>query len=313
MTMSHLRIAVIDIGTNTLKCVVAELHADAIANVFDTSLPVRLGAELAFNGLISAIAMQRCVSALRDLKSKIDSLNCASVQVVGAMTLRTAANTAEFIALVQRELGYSIRVISGEEEAALAWKAATQGISTRDGTCVFDIGGGSTEIAMQSGSQAIYHSLALGVVSLRAQMDEHDPPDAAHLDALRHHIDTFLTQTNIPRQCHSVICCGGTVTSLAAIKLGMPEYDAARVHGFTLSVADIHEMLQRLGAVPLEQRRDIIGLEAGRADVIIPGAVLLTELMRYFDISRVTVSSRGIRHALAMDELRRMRAGLSYT
>jgi exopolyphosphatase/guanosine-5'-triphosphate,3'-diphosphate pyrophosphatase len=225
------------------------------------------------------------------------------VAVVGTSALRDTADAGGFCAEVRALLGSEPRVLGGEEEARLSFEGALSGLTLAGPIALCDPGGGSTELVYGSVASDVavidtLYSVELGAVRLHERYLRHDPPTPTELGELGLAVRVTLAALPLPPARVTWVCVGGTVTTLAAIELGLVRYRGERVHGMRFGAARIHELAERLGRLPIDARRTIAGLDPARADVIVAGAMLLCELLSWARVSDVLVSDRGVRWGL---------------
>ncbi len=303
-----MRIAVVDVGTNTTRLYVAEVAEGQVRDeLVRVSRVTRLGAGVDASGRLADDALEREYAVLEDYRRKLDTLKPERAVAVMTSAVRDAANGAGFAQTVTDRYGIEAHVISGDEEAALTYRGATDmrtGSSADDPTLVFDIGGGSTELVIGHGQTLDFHvSTQAGVVR---QADRHitgDPPSAAELEAVAKDVRAILTAAVPPARRGPVaraIGVAGTPTSLAAIAQQLDPYDPARVHGYELRAAERDQIFKRLAAMPLQQRRHVTGLHPDRAIAILPGIVILTEIMSLFGLDTIEVSEHDILRGAAL-------------
>jgi exopolyphosphatase / guanosine-5'-triphosphate,3'-diphosphate pyrophosphatase len=220
------------------------------------------------------------------------------VAAIATSAVRDAENGSAFIAELRERFDLSARVLDGGEEARLTYLGATVDRLPTEPTVVIDIGGGSTELIVGSGSEVSFRtSLQAGVVRHSERHIASDPPTAAELDRLAGDIRAILdAEVGDDPEAHAEagIAVAGTPTSLAAIDLGLDPYDPARVHGHRLPLASVQHMLSRLAAVPLAERAEIVGLHPDRAPTIVAGVIILAEVMRDFGLESIEVSEHDI-------------------
>jgi len=305
-------LATIDVGTNTTLLLVARADAAGAVTVLDERAEItRLGRGIGVGGGLGADAIARTLDVLRGYADAARA-HGARILAVGTEGLRRAPNAAAFLEPAARILGAPLEVVDGAREAALTFRAVTASFPTeaRAGALVVvDIGGGSTEIVVAEGGVARWSaSLPLGSVRLTEQHVRHDPPAATELDAIARAVDAALAGVKVPwpaRDATTLVGVAGTVTSLAAMALGLATYDPARVHGYALGVGALEHELARLAAMTQAEREQVVGLDPRRADVIVAGAVLLARLARAAGVGAVRVSDRGIRWGLLYEALGR--------
>ncbi|MDA8098697.1 MAG: Ppx/GppA phosphatase family protein [Nitrospiraceae bacterium] len=312
-------LAGIDIGTNSIRMLIADLSGGGIRELASERVTTRLGRDLLRTGRLAPDAMQRSRETLRAMAAEIRRIGAEGVSAVGTSALRKAANAAVFIEDVRRETGIAIRVISGEEEARLTLlgvRAAVSGAGTAADdplrfSLVFDIGGGSTElIVTREGTVISGRSLHLGAVYLTEHYLRTAPPDRKDLETLGNAVRTELhlwaeelrSRTGgDPSQISMVAGTAGTVTTLAAMDLQLEAYDAHRINGHVLSRGAVDSMVERLAASSLPERRRIAGLEAGREDIILAGAIVCREILDLCGKDRLLVSDWGLREGILID------------
>jgi exopolyphosphatase/guanosine-5'-triphosphate,3'-diphosphate pyrophosphatase len=312
-----MRVAVADIGTNSIRLLIADVAPDgALDEIVRRSRVTRLGEGVDANGYLGEAAIARTCDVLADYRQAIDEHSCDANLAVLTSAVRDASNGAQFTDRVRQEFLLDARTLSGDEEAQLTFLGA---MSTRhehvdEPTVVIDIGGGSTEIVVGSGHEARFHvSLQSGVVRMSERHIHSDPPATTELRELA--ADTRgIFDDGVPEAQRTAVTQGiavaGTATSSAAIAQELDPYDPARVQGYVLSLATVELLLARLGEMTEEQRRRVVGLHPDRAPTIVAGMILLSEAMRAFALDHVEVSEHDILYggALRVAGLSRSRA-----
>jgi exopolyphosphatase/guanosine-5'-triphosphate,3'-diphosphate pyrophosphatase len=302
------RIAVVDVGTNTTRLYVAEVEGGQVARELTRiSRVTRLGAGVDASGRLATDALAREYTVLDEYHQLIEATAPDKRIAVMTSAVRDAANGKQFADDVASRFGLDVHVISGDEEAQLTYLGATDQLQADpDGppTLVFDIGGGSTELVIGHGERVDFHvSTQAGVVR---QADRHinsDPPSGEELEAVALDVRSVLGQA-VPAAQRShpgrAIGVAGTPTSLAAIAQDLEPYDSDKVHGYRLTAAERDAIFERLVALPLAQRKQVKGLHPDRAIAILPGIVILTEVMRLFELDQVEVSEHDILRGAAL-------------
>ncbi|HEY5973779.1 MAG TPA: Ppx/GppA phosphatase family protein [Geobacteraceae bacterium] len=311
--MKKPRLAAIDIGTNSIRCIVVEVDAKRTFRILDDErVPVRLGEGLHASGEIAAAAWQRAIEALGRLKKIIDGFGVEAIEAVATSAVRKAANGAAFIDTVKKEIGLSIQVISGDEEAELAALSALNNFDL-EGTrqLLVDIGGGSLELILTIGqhTEEIY-SLELGAVYLTETfLAGQDPIPALSCKNLRRHVRKTLKNifANEPLSVPSIIGSGGTITAIAAMTAASRKEAYDSVHGYEVLRSDIVHLLAMLERKSLKERRAISGLNPERADIIVAGVLVIDELMSFCQANLLRINERGIREGLILRGLHRHR------
>jgi exopolyphosphatase/guanosine-5'-triphosphate,3'-diphosphate pyrophosphatase len=304
-----MRVAAIDIGTNTVLLLVAERGPNGeLVAVEERATITRLGQGVDKTRKLAPEAIARTNAALDAYAEIIERTGVKRVDVVGTSAMRDAGGGEDVRAHVKAKLGVDARTISGDEEARLTFAGALSGLpgmgDVGAGTHVrvFDIGGGSTEVVhgvRGSASLAYAHSYDVGSVRMTERHVRNDPPSQAELDAIR--ASSRAAFADVPSFDSTVPPVGiaGTMTTLAAISLKMESYDGARVHGHTMSFAELERVTMELAKVPLDVRSKVPGLEPKRADVIIAGALVGLAYLEHVGAMAVTISDRGVRWGLA--------------
>lgn len=306
-----MRAAVVDIGTNSTRLLIADVDTDGqIAEIVRRSVVTRLGAGVDAGGSLAEESCARVLSALRAFGEEVEahrpeSGEAYSKLAVMTSAVREAANGGEFAERVRGECGLDARILTGEEEARMTFLGAMSGRpGAVEPTVVIDIGGGSTEFVVGVGRTAGFHvSLEAGVVRMSERHIHSDPPTPTELQELA--ADTYAVYSaGLPAveraPVRRGIAVAGTATSAAAIDQELDPYDPERVHGYPLLLATVEMLLARLADMSERQRRELAGLEPNRAPTIVAGMVLLSEAMRAFDLDEVEVSEHDILHGGAL-------------
>lgn len=293
--------ASIDLGSNSVLLLVLD---DDGAVLHDEARVVALGRGLGERGLFRTDRMEAAVEALRDYAHTAASLGVApdAIKAVATSASRRALNAATFAERVRKETGIVLRVISGEEEAALTWLGARQGLELPEGpVSVVDLGGGSTEIVLgERDVVSMRVSLEIGTVRLT---DQHldggrGRVDPRALSRTRETIDEVVQSVNWPVLPRVIIAVAGTATTLAAMEQGQTQYDGARVHGSRLSRAALRRWIDRLLDADPEERRVLAAVSPERADTLLAGACVLDAVLAHARRETLVVSDRGLRHGV---------------
>jgi exopolyphosphatase/guanosine-5'-triphosphate,3'-diphosphate pyrophosphatase len=305
------RAAVIDVGSNSIKYFLGELNADGtLKTITDENDIARLGEGLRETGVISPEAMERNAEAIARFAKNARENGAVIVKCVGTMALRNARNTPDFIQEVRNAADITLEVIPGEEEARLSYLAVLSGLGNMGGenVVVFDTGGGSTEFVYGEGDKINKRfSIDLGAIRITEKHFADDPVAQGSVEnALAEIVDDFES-TYLSGPVSRLVGIGGTVTSMGAVKFKMQKYDPDIIQGSTLTLADVAAQIDDYSAKTLAQRREIIGLQPKRADVILAGACILKAILSRFNAEEITVSDRGLRHGLAYELLKEER------
>jgi len=294
------RVAVVDIGTNSTRLLVADVSpAGQVSELVRRSTVTRLGEGVDASGSLSAKAIERVCSTLEEYRGEIDAHDCVANLAVLTSAVRDASNGPEFAERIRREFSLDARVLAGEEEAQLTFLGAMHDRScTAEPTVVIDIGGGSTEFIVGHDSVAGFHvSLPAGVVRMSERHISSDPPSPAQLQELARDVRRVFLEGLPPEQRAPVthgIAVAGTATSAASIAQELDPYDPARVQGYSLELATVELLLARLADLDEARRRSVVGLHPDRAPTIVAGMILLAEALRAFELDCVEVSEHDI-------------------
>ncbi len=302
-----MRVAVVDIGSNSTRLLIADLQDGQVsAELERRSQVTRLGTGVDKDGRLSDEAMQRVFATLDEYKAQIDAHGCDTALAVLTSAVRDSSNGEEFARTVERRYGLKPHVLSGDEEARLTYLGATSERDPDDGapTLVFDIGGGSTEMVIGVGHTVTFHvSTQAGVVRQTERHLHDDPPSKEQRDELSDDVREIFTQAVPSAQRRAVqhaIAVAGTATSLAAIAQRLEPYDPERVHGYVLDAEQCAQILERLSQLTLEERRRVPGLHPDRAPTIIAGALIFEQVMVLFGLDRVEISEHDILRGAAI-------------
>jgi exopolyphosphatase/guanosine-5'-triphosphate,3'-diphosphate pyrophosphatase len=295
------RVAVVDIGTNSTRLLIAEIARDGgVTELLRESTVTRLGEGVDATGSLGEAPQARVFAALERYAALIQEHGCEAATTVMTSAVRDAANGPAFAAAVRDRYGLEGRTLSGDEEAAFTFAGATAARPPGDGTerVVIDIGGGSTELVCGARGELGFHvSTQIGVVRHSERHLHHDPPEPAELAALAADVDAGIAAAvpeAVRARTEAAIAVAGTATSCAAIDLALDPYDTTRVEGHVLSRATLDAMLERLAGMPVAERREVTGLHPDRAPTIVAGVVVLLRVLAAFGLDRVEVSDRDI-------------------
>ena len=310
--MSPRRSAFIDIGTNAVLCLIADLRDTGRFRVLDDLAEIAgLGRGVDRSGLIDAAGEQRCLETLERYRAHCQNLGVDEIIAVGTSALRDARNSAEVRARLQQRLGFEIRVISGVEEAAYSFLAVQRGLSLAGELLVIDIGGGSTEFILGNrDGVALAVSVDVGSVRLTERFLHSDPVRAEEIAAMNHAIEQelkpLLDRFDNFKTALTLVGIAGTFTTLSAVEKRLEKYVHAEVHGSCLSLAEVRRQIRLFSGCSLAERQRIVGLEAKRADVILAGACLIERILNLFHADGVVVSDQGVRYGLLHERAQKL-------
>jgi exopolyphosphatase/guanosine-5'-triphosphate,3'-diphosphate pyrophosphatase len=304
MAENSQRVAVVDIGSNSTRLLVADVSGGAVSVVERHSRVTRLGRGVDLSGQLSDEAIEAACAAIADYISICRDAGTEKIAAIATSAVRDASNGSAFVAELRERFALSARVLDGEEEARLTYRGATSEQPPTVPTLVIDIGGGSTELIVGTGEEIAFHdSLQAGVVRHTERHISADPPTVVELEALADDVRGLIeaalsSHERIPASAG--IAVAGTPTSLSAVELGLDPYDPTRVHGHVLSLETIQHLLSQLASAPLAERAAIPGLHPDRAPTIIAGAIILIEAMRAFGLERIQASEHDILYGMAL-------------
>lgn len=299
-----MRVAVVDIGSNSTRLLVADVDAERrVGEVDRRSVVTRLGAGVDATGRLADAAMDRVRHVLDDYRAAIDAAGATTAVAVLTSAVRDAANGPAFVAEVRERYALDARELTGEQEAELTYLGATAGRVRDHALLVIDVGGGSTELVVGQGDEIRFHaSTQAGVVRQSERHLAHDPPEDHELQSLTDDVRRIY-RAAVPAEMtvvpQAAIGVAGTATSLAAIELELDPYDAAKVEGHVLERATCEMLLARMSRLTVDQLRALPGLHPDRASVIVAGTVLLIEALRLFDLPRLIVSEHDLLYGVA--------------
>jgi exopolyphosphatase/guanosine-5'-triphosphate,3'-diphosphate pyrophosphatase len=301
------RVAALDCGTNSLRLLISEVDGDRLTDVVREMEIVRLGEGVDETGRFAAAALERTFRVVEQYAGAIRAHGAERIRMVATSATRDAANRDEFLDGVRSRLGVEPQVVSGDEEASLSFEGATAELR---GTgrfpapyAVCDIGGGSTEFVVGDDTGVVAaKSVDIGCVRMTERHLRADPPSAEQIRAATEDIDTAIAvaAAAVPlRDARTLVGLAGSVTTVAALILGLPAYDPERIHHSRLRAADVAEMSAALLAMPRAERAALGPMHPGRVDVIGAGALVLDRIMRAGGFAEVVVSEHDILDGIA--------------
>ena len=305
-----MKIASIDIGTNTILLLIAEISRDGIMTILhDEQVFARLGKGVDAERMINTETFGRVENFLRRYKETCDRYSVDIIRAVGTSALRDAQNRIEFISSMFEKTGITIEVLSGDDEAQWTYRG---GISAFEGTSelysVIDIGGGSTEIIIGDASDVHSKtSLDLGSVRITERILKESPPETSQLIEAHEFIRSHFP-ISLKKEIPSTFSVGvaGTLTTLAALHQQLPSYSSEKINGYVLSYEDICAQFGVLKDKSVSQIAAFPQISEGRADIIVAGIMILMGYMESCDLRRITVCDRGLRYGILYREVERM-------
>jgi len=298
------RFAVIDVGTNSVKFHIGERHADGgWSTIVDRAEVTRLGEGLDETGTLAEVAVERTVTAIAAMAEESRSNGVEAIAAVGTAGLRIAPNRAVLVDAVRERARVEVEVISGEEEARLAYLGVQSGLVLGSGSLVvFDTGGGSSQFTFGHGEE-IDERFSLNVGAARFT-ERYGLEGAVSVETLGQALDAItadLARLDGHQVPDLLVGMGGAVTNLTAVQHALADYDPAVVQGAVLDIAEVERQIELYRTRTADQRREIVGLQPKRAEVILAGACIVRMVMTKLERESLTVSDRGLRHGLLLE------------
>jgi exopolyphosphatase/guanosine-5'-triphosphate,3'-diphosphate pyrophosphatase len=291
-----MRVAAVDLGTNSTRLLVADIDGDQLEEISRRLTITRLGEGVDQRRRLLPVPIARLRNCLTDYRRELEELGAERTLCIATSSVRDADNGEAFLGELEWSYGFTTRLLSGDEEAAMMIRGVTAGRAPLDDVLVVDIGGGSTELVIAAdGAVSFSTSLDVGCVRITERFLSSDPPSRPELAAAGAYVRALLPEIS----ASSAIGVAGTVTTLAAIDLGDEEYDPARTHGHRITRASVEEQLERLAAMTTEERLAVAGMEPGRASVIVAGVVVLREILTAYELDEIEVSEHDVLHGAA--------------
>ncbi len=297
------KFASVDIGSNTILLLVVDDQSGELRSIVDECEFGRLSQGLASSNCLHPDAIERSLAIIGRYRSLLDQHLIDKIACVGTQALRESENRQDFIGAAERILGARIEIIAGEREAQLVATAVCKSFPAlcEDELVTVDVGGASTEfIVIRHGQVVSVKSLPIGAVRLSESYLKSDPPSPEELRALDAAIDSQLATLQLPRGA-ILVGTAGTATTIASIELALPSYQPQRIHGLELSATQVARTLARLHALPLQEKKQLVGLEAERADIVAGGVAIYSRVLEAMASNRFVVSDRGVRWGLAYE------------
>ena len=311
--MDNIKLAAIDIGSNTFRLLIASVHFSPRNNgysfkeIFSERIITRIGDGIHASGLLGEDAITRSINALCKFSDIIASHDVFMTSAVATSALREADNSNIFIQKSMEAAGLEIRIISGEEEAAITSSGMLIDIRPPESALMVDIGGGSTELIYYSRGKLLRTlSVNLGVVYLANKYMTKDPPSHIDLDQMEKDISAIIMEKaagfkDLKNDSTVFMGTAGTVTALAAMARNLSVFDHSMVHNYILQLKKVREIFTVISALSSSEREKHIPFELARLDIIVPGTRILLKLMETFGFNEITVSNYGLREGILID------------
>ena len=290
------RVAAVDLGTNSTRLLVADVSGDSLEEIVRQLTITRLGEGVDSRRRLLPVPIARVRNCLTDYRRELEDLRAERTLAIATSAVRDAENGEAFLGEIEWSYGFTTRLLTGAEEAAMMVRGVAAGRPALEDVLVVDIGGGSTELVHAvDGAVASSTSLDVGCVRITERFLGSNPPTRPELAATRAYVRSLLPDLEV----RAAIGVAGTVTTLATLDLGDSEYDPARTDGHRISSESVAAQLDRLAGMTVEERIGVPGIEPGRAPVIVAGVVVLREIMTAYGLAEIEVSERDILHGAA--------------
>ena len=295
-----MRVAALDLGSNTSLLLIAEVQNGVIAQVVhDETTITRMGQGVHADRRFHPDALVRVEECLARYAKKITEFKCDVVVGVATSAARDVANGHALLS-IGKKYGIPINIVSGSREAALTFQGALCDRREREGLVVIDVGGGSTELITCTAGNVDGVSVDVGSVRLTELFVKQDPPSSEQREQVREFAALAFTNAILPKgPFREVVAVAGTPTTLAGLEQKIP-FEEKRIHGYPLTLTQIDHWIDRLAAMPLKLREGLPGMQPKRADVIVAGAIILRQAIVALKQTKVTVSTRGVRYGVAL-------------
>ena len=302
--MSGTAVAAIDCGTNSTRLLVS----DGSTTVERLMRITRLGQDVDATGALAPEAIDRTVAVLEEYRAVMEANDVGGVRMAATSAARDAANRDDFFSRAEAAVGVAPELLGGEEEGRLSFAGATAELDPDDGPyLVVDIGGGSTELVVGSAESEGVRSIDVGCVRLTERFLHHDPPQASELSAalsvVRSYLEDVAREVPAVTEARTMVGLAGTITTVAAVEMGLEAYDCERIHHFELTRAAAEDVFRTLATEAVADRIHNPGLERERADVIVGGCCVLVGVMRFFGFGSCLVSEADILDGLVASQL----------
>ncbi|HEX6724843.1 MAG TPA: hypothetical protein VF073_06325 [Gaiella sp.] len=288
-----MRVAAVDLGTNTTRLLVADVEDGRLDEVVRREEITRLGESVDRRRILLPTAIARVRNVLVDYRREAEGLGAERVLAVGTSAVRDADNGEAFLGEVEWSYGFTTRLLDGGEEAEMMLRGVASDRSVAAGTLVVDIGGGSTELVLTDGNRLSWaNSTDAGSVRLTERFLHSDPPTEDELAACAEHVRSLLPSIHAT----SAVGVAGTVVTAAMVSIGAQ----TSTHGHRLSAQAARQVLELVAALPLEERAEIAGLRPERAPVIVAGLIVLCVALAHYGLTTIEVSERDLLHGAAL-------------
>ena len=289
-----MRIGAIDIGTNSMRLLIADLIDNEIVNQSKYINTTRMGQDVDSNGIISKEAIDRNIKALKEFYNKAKEERCQEIYCIGTSALRDAKNGNDFVNRAKIDIGIDIEIISGKKESLLGFRGVLKGIKEKENILVIDIGGGSTEFILGSYDKILFaRSENIGALRMTEKFIQNDPvkkEELLEIEVFTKKIIKDIKDYLKDKKIDKVVGIGGTMTSISAMNQELEVYSMDKVHNSKVELKDIDNILQKLIYMTLNDKKTLKGLQAKRADIITAGVKILEIIVNELEIDQITIS-----------------------
>lgn len=297
-------LAGIDIGTNTFRLLIAEVNNNSLNELYSDRRITRLGEGVSLTGLLKEEAIERGLKALKEFRNIIAVHKVEAVEAVATSAFRVAKNSGNFVKRAKDETGIDLKIISEEEEAWKTFRGMKMGIEVPESSLMVDIGGGSTElILLKNGKASLIRSINLGVVYLADMYMKSDPPLDDEINGMRNEASQALASLG-PQfsEAKALIGTAGTITTIAAMAKGLTVFEGAMIHNTKISLDSVKDIFTAISGSARKKRAELYPvLDPSRLDIIVPGVMILLEIMMKFGFKEIIVSDNGLREGILLD------------
>lgn len=299
------RLAAIDVGTNSVRLYVAETAGSGLRRIDRDLIITRLGEGVDQARILAEAPLRRTVEAIATYHGRAVVAGAERIRIAATSAVRDAANRAGFVTAVRDATGVTPEILTGEQEARASFLGATNELGEGGPFLVLDVGGGSTEFVVGDREVEAWVSIDMGSVRLTERHVRTDPPAPAELAAIADDAASGIEQAErvVGRRAETLVGLAGTVTTIAAVALGLDGYDRDRIHHATLATEEVGRVYEMLAAMPVDARKKLPAMPPGREDVIVAGASIVVQVLDRFGFSGLTVSEADILDGLVLQNL----------
>lgn len=305
-----MKVAAIDIGTNSMRLLIADYEDGKLYNRQKFVNTTRIGQDVDKDGYINKQAIDRNILALKEYVNKAKESGCENIYCMGTSALRDSKNKVEFIELARIETGIEVEIISGKEEADVGFLGVLNGCDNKGNIIVIDIGGGSTEFIIGSNKGIeLSKSEDVGALRMTEKFLKSDPINNSEFNDMSRFIEEKINstiETIKGKNIKTLIGIGGTITSVSAINQNLEVYSMEKIHNSRICKKELENILQKFKNMTLSDRKEVKGLQPKRADIITAGVEILDIIMEKIEIESIIVSEYDNLEGLLCKKLKKM-------